>query len=166
LNIAHVETPNICVDFMEWAARLSDTRLFAFLDSKGKIVEDLTYADFAKRIDSLSALLLRRNGLGTGERVILAYQPGIEMVTALFACAKIGLIAIPTPPLSAFDYVAWRTRLDLVLKDSGASLMLTCSRTLEFIEAERAKDSAEVLGATDDRLVDPSYSTRLDKALI
>lgn len=130
-------TESITAILEDWVARQPDRRLFAFLDSRGEIIEDLTYADFARRVDTLAAELAAHEALRAGDRVILAYQPGLEIVTALFACAKVGLVAIPTPPLSAFDFVAWAGRLDHIVKDSGAAAWLTCSRTRELFEEGR-----------------------------
>ena len=137
MNINTPPTANIAVIMEEWVARQPDQRLFAFLNSRGETLEDLSYAGFARRVDTLAAELAATAGLGVGDRVILAYQPGLEIITALFACAKIGLVAIPTPPLSAYDFVAWAGRLDHILNDSTAAAWLADSRTLELFEEGR-----------------------------
>lgn len=151
----HVVNPAISINamFEQWVDRQPDQRLFTFLNAHGDVAEDFTYADFAARVDTVAARLAEHEVLKTGDRIILAYQPGIEIVAALFACAKIGLVAIPTPPLSSFDFVAWASRLDQILEDSDASAMLACSHTVELFEAGRGRnDNAEITGL--DRLFD------------
>jgi thioester reductase-like protein len=134
-----MEAQNININdvFLQKVYQQPGERLFAFLDARGDIIEDLTYSDFARRVDALAAELAGKNWLKRGDRVILSFQPGLEIVTALFACAKVGLVAVPTPPITGFDFVAWTTRLDHILKDCQASAWLACSRTLERFENER-----------------------------
>lgn len=85
--------------------------------------------------------------------MVLAYQPGSEIVSALFACAKVGLIAIPTPPLTGFDHRAWLNRLDHVLADSGAAAWLTCGHTLELFHQARHRKLAPEARATVEHLL-------------
>lgn len=137
MNINVTAESSIVAVLRGWVHCQPDQRLFAFLDAHGDIAEDLSYRDFAERVDTLAAALLAVEGLACGDRVVLAYQPGTEIAAALFACAQVGLIPIPTPPLSSFDYRAWQNRLDLIIADSGAAAWLTCTRTLATFEENR-----------------------------
>ncbi len=127
----------------KWATREPDHLLFAFLDRRGEIVEEMTFEGFSRRVDTLAAQLIATDGLKPGDRVILSYQPGIEIVSALFACSKAGLIAVPTPPLSAFDFVSWAGRLHHIVEDCGAAAWLACARTLELFEESRHPPGGE-----------------------
>lgn len=44
-----------------WVARRPRRRLFAFVNGEGEIVEDLSYRDFAARVDTLAAQLAARS---------------------------------------------------------------------------------------------------------
>ncbi|WP_193140958.1 AMP-binding protein [Meridianimarinicoccus sp. MJW13] len=134
MNLPPSPTANINAILEDWGARQPDRLLFAFLDVRGETLENFSYAAFAQRVDTIAADLAANKALAVGDRVILAYQPGIEIITALFACAKVGLVAVPTPPLSPFDFVAWTGRLDHILEDSAAAAWLACNRTLELFE--------------------------------
>jgi thioester reductase-like protein len=83
-----------CLDY--WAARQPDELLFAFHDVRGIETERYTYALFARRSAGL-AHFLRAQGLRPGQRALLAYRPGLELVAALFACARLGVIGVVAP---------------------------------------------------------------------
>lgn len=141
LDAAPVVSINSILD--DWADREPDHLLFAFLDSRGEIVDEMTYEGFSHRVNTLAARLIATDGLNPGDRVILSYQPGIEIVSALFACSKAGLIAVPTPPLGAFDFVSWAGRLHHIAEDCGAVAWLACDRTLELFEEGRHRPPGE-----------------------
>ena len=153
MNFSSPLPATITAILQDWVARQPDRQLFAFLNVRGEILEDFSYADFAQRVNTLAAELVATVGLDAGDRVILAYQPGIEIVAALFACAKVGLVAIPTPPLSAFDFVAWVGRLDHILEDSGAAAWLACARTQELFEEGRQRHTDPLPHAAAARLL-------------
>jgi thioester reductase-like protein len=152
VNINVAPSVNINSILRDWVERQPARRLFAFVDSRGEILEDYDYAGFAARVETLAAVLAAREGLQTGDRIVLTYQPGLELVAALFACSKVGLIPIPTPPLSAFDFVAWVGRIDHIVADSGAAAWLACGRTLEFFAEGRHRYTDPIPRAAADRL--------------
>ncbi|MEM9590372.1 MAG: AMP-binding protein [Pseudomonadota bacterium] len=152
MNINIAPTVNINAILRQWVERQPTRRLFAFVNSRGEILEDYDYSGFAARVDTLAAALSEQDGLRPGDRVVLTYQPGLELVAALFACSKVGLVPIPTPPLSAFDFVAWVGRVDHIVKDSRASLWLSCGKTLEFFAEGRPRHTDPMPRAAADRL--------------
>lgn len=125
---------NIVDILWSWAETQPDARLFGFLNSSGEIIEEFSYSEFAKRVNTLANAILESGCFKFGDRLVLSYQPGIEIIAALFACARLGLIAVPIPPLSAFDFTAWVSRLEYILDDCSAAGMLTCRRTIELFE--------------------------------
>lgn len=152
MNINIAPTVNINSILRDWVERQPARRLFAFVDSRGQTLEDYDYAGFAARVETLACVLAKTPGLQPGDRVVLTYQPGLELVAALFACCKVGLIPIPTPPLSAFDFVAWVARVDHIVADSEAGLWLACGRTLEFFAEGRQRYTDPIPRAAADRL--------------
>lgn len=126
--------PTITNLFQAWAQKRPKHRLFAFVDEHGNKIEDYSYAEFCQRVDTIAARIMTLDDLSVGDRVLLAFQPGLELIAALFACAKIGLVAVPTPPIGPFDFAAWAHRIDHILEDCKPELCLTCTRTLELLE--------------------------------
>lgn len=100
-------------------------RLFAFLDSKGTITESYTYADFEEKTATIAAHIHSNYQLSPGDRVLLAYPPGLEMIWAFFACVKLGLIPVPVYPPSAQGLEASVQKMNFIATDCGARAVLT-----------------------------------------
>ncbi|MCB9830697.1 MAG: AMP-binding protein [Planctomycetes bacterium] len=81
-------------------------------------VRTLTYRQLDDEVGRLAALL-RSLGVGPGDRVGIYMPMVVEVVTALFACFRIGAVAIPV--FSAFGAEALAVRL----RDAGAVALLT-----------------------------------------
>ena len=76
------------IDYLQmWATRQPDHTLFRFVDAEGRELEHYTYESFAERTRELAAYLAAEAGLKPGDRALLVYPPGLEMVAALFAAA-------------------------------------------------------------------------------
>lgn len=108
-----------------WADRHPDKLLYAFLDPDGDVVERHSYSSFITRIDLIASHLLKRRQLHAGDRVLLAYPPGLEMIASLFACARVGLIPVPVPPPSVYGFTAAWYRMRHIAQDCAAVAVLT-----------------------------------------
>src|ERR671939_98876 len=71
-----------------WTDRQPQKLLFCFLDERGEETERHTYASFLRRVEIIASHLATHPRLKTGDRVLLAYPPGLEMICALFACVR------------------------------------------------------------------------------
>ena len=85
----------LCLD--AWAVTQPEKLLFAFIDADGHEREAYTYRQFQMRTRGLADQLARSTGLARNDRVLLAYPPGLELIVAFFACARMGAIPVPTP---------------------------------------------------------------------
>jgi len=108
-----------------WVDQKPDKLLFAFLDIDGNIVEQYTYGTFSRRVEAIASNLqhscqFRKNG-----RVLLAYPPGVEMLCAFFACARIGLIPVPVYPPASHGFQAALYKITYIAKDCQAVAVLT-----------------------------------------
>jgi thioester reductase-like protein len=112
----------------KWADRHPDKLLYSFLDLSGKAIASYSYQAFQERIDLIASHLRARPGLENGDRVLLAYPPGLEMICALFASARSGLISVPvnTPGMQGFQAPLFR--IEHIARDCQAVALLT-SRT-------------------------------------
>ena len=125
-------------------------RLYAFLDGGGLEKDGYTYSAFAERTRGLARHLQIEGKLRRGDRVLLVYPPGLELVVALVACARIGVIAVPIHPESPSRLASGSAKLPFVARDCGAGAVLT---TLALLQARRtvaAVDDAPAWIATDD----------------
>jgi thioester reductase-like protein len=118
------------VDYLDmWEARQPDQTLYRFVDAEGRELEHYTYQSFAERTRELAAYLHSEAGLRQGDRALLVYPPGLEMVAAFYACARIGVIAVPVSPPLPMAFEAGLAKLSFIARDCQAKAVLS---TKEF----------------------------------
>ncbi|MGH3958569.1 fatty acyl-AMP ligase, partial [Mycobacterium sp.] len=118
------------LDYLEmWEAQIPDQTLYRFVDVDGRELEHYTYQSFAERTRELAAYLSTEAGLRRGDRALLVYPPGLEMVAAFYACARIGVIAVPVSPPLPMAFEAGLAKLSFIARDSQAKAVLS---TKEF----------------------------------
>ena len=71
------------------------------LDVNGNPIESYTYASFLHRVEAIAGYLWQEGRFGAGDRLLLAYPPGLEMICAFFGCVRAGLIPVPVYPPSS-----------------------------------------------------------------
>ena len=102
-----------------------DKRLYAFLDGKGNIKESYTYKEFSYRVRSIASHLYAIAALKPGDKVLLVYPPGLEMICAFFACVKLGVIPVPVYPPSAKGFHASADIMSFIAKNCNAAAILS-----------------------------------------
>lgn len=107
------------------AERQPDRLLFAFLDVDGRTTQSYTYEAFLQRTADIASHLYDTLPLQPGERVLLVYPPGLEVICAFYACVRLGLIPVPVYPPSSHGYAAARWRMSSIAQDCGAAAVLT-----------------------------------------
>jgi thioester reductase-like protein len=114
------------IDFLtEGATAQPDRALYTFLDVEGRERDTYTYLAFHERTRHLAEHLKTRMGLGHGDRVLLVYPPGLEVIVAFFACARIGVIPVPVYPPTPMYFEIGLAKITFVANDSGARAALT-----------------------------------------
>ena len=105
----------ICVD--RWATDTPDAEAVRWEGEDGA-VRELTYAELARHVDGLAALL-RERGIGPGDAVGIFLPMLVETVVAAMAVAKLGAVFLPVFSGYGADAIAVR------LEDAGARALLT-----------------------------------------
>lgn len=118
-------TPSILGPLFQWTERHPDQLLYAFLDAEGHVAESYSYAQFLQRTTDIASHLRRTFPMDPGERVLLAYPPGLEMICAFFACVRLGLIPVPVYPPTSHGFQAARDKADYIAHDCQAAAVLT-----------------------------------------
>lgn len=130
-------------------AQAPDALLYSFLDSRGNEIERLTRAQFFARAVKLATHLRRDLGVAPGERVLLAYPPGLEMICAFFGCAYAGAIPVPTAPPTAHGAEAALTKIAYVARDCGPACVLSTAAICQLVAAqETVRDPLQAAAAT------------------
>ena len=114
------------VDRLEhWAAVQPDTLLYSFLDIEGRERDTYSYLAFHERTRHLAEHLARHGRLRRGDRVLLVYPPGLELIAAFVACARIGVIPVPVYPPTPMSFESGLAKLTYIAGDCQALAALT-----------------------------------------
>lgn len=112
-------------------ANLADTVAFRYLDfgrtAEGEATE-LSWSQFGVRMRAIAARI--QQTVGKAERVAILAPQGLDYVTAFYAAAKAGTIAVP---LFAPELPGHAERLETALADSRPSLLLTTAAAAESV---------------------------------
>ena len=125
---------NVLASVEAWAAIQPDRPLYTFLDGRGEVEDSLTYTTFLERVAVIAGHLAADPRFGDGDRVLLAYPPGLEMVCAFFGCVKAGLLPVPTPAPAGVAVTAALVRMEQVARDCGAAGVLTSAEGVEHLD--------------------------------
>lgn len=107
------------------ARETPDRRAYVFLDRHGAEVESLTYGELHARARATARRLAAH--AAPGDRALLLFAPGLDVLVAFFGCLEAGVIAVPVaPPRRGHVQDATRSIVAdaepaLVLADAGAT---------------------------------------------
>jgi thioester reductase-like protein len=99
--------------------------LYSYLDVNGDPIETHTYASFLRRTQAIAGHLRQEGRFAAGDRVLLAYPPGLEMICAFFGCVRAGLIPVPVYPPSSRGFQSALYKTVHIAKDCQAAGILT-----------------------------------------
>src|SRR5580704_8800710 len=127
-----------------------DKLLYSYLDVNGDPIESYTYASFLHRTQAIAGHLLKDGRFAAGDRLLLAYPPGLEMICAFFACARAGLIPVPvyTPSSRGFQSALYKTVH--IAKDCQAAGILTSRDYHASLKTNLARSGVSASGVDVD----------------
>ncbi|MES2936776.1 MAG: non-ribosomal peptide synthase/polyketide synthase [Pseudomonadota bacterium] len=114
-----------------------DAAAFTFLEHGERVGARLSFAQLDRRARGIAAHLQR--SCAPGDRVLLAYPPGLDYIAAFFGCLYAGLIAVPAlPPANAKTL----PRLLGMVEDARPRLALSSADTVQRMrDLSGAQDS-------------------------
>jgi amino acid adenylation domain-containing protein len=119
------------VDIARWRAERQPHALaFTYLVDGEQQKQHLTYEDLDRRARAVAAELQARRL--EGERVLLVFNPGLDFNTAVFACLYAGVVAVPVYPPDPFRAHRTLPRLQAIIQDARASLVLGSEEILSW----------------------------------
>jgi acyl-CoA synthetase (AMP-forming)/AMP-acid ligase II len=110
----------------ERARRSPERPAYVFLRDGETEATRLVLGEIDRRARVVAATLRRLKA--RGERALLFYPTSEDFVTAFFGCMCAAVIAVPVPPPGLGRLTRALPRLQAILHDSGARLVLTTSR--------------------------------------
>src|SRR6202162_4844043 len=103
----------------------TDKLLYSYLDVNADPIESYTYASFLQRVETIAGHLWKDGRFAAGNRLLLAYPPGLEMICAFFGCVRAGLIPVPVYPPSSRGFQSALFKMVHIAKDCQAAGILT-----------------------------------------
>ncbi|MEO8675577.1 MAG: aminotransferase class I/II-fold pyridoxal phosphate-dependent enzyme, partial [Casimicrobiaceae bacterium] len=124
------------------ARRPRDTAFVHLVDDRSPQAK-LTYAKLDRRARAIAARL--QDMRLAGQRVVLAYPPGLDFIAAFFGALYAGCVAVPTyqPRHRTLD------RFHALARDAGTSLVLSTAAAISQFEAMAGRAEALPWLATD-----------------
>lgn len=114
------------------AQHQSDGHAYTFLIDGKTPSEPLSYGELDRQARAIAALFQKYNA--KGERALLLYPQGLEVLAAFCGCLYAGVIAIPVPPPESGRLKRTLPRLRSIVKDANATFALTTANILGLIE--------------------------------
>src|SRR5580658_4469105 len=118
-------TPSILGHLDRLADEHPDKLLYSYLDVNGDPLESYNYASFLQRVETIAGHLWKEGRFAAGNRLLLAYPPGLEMICAFFGCVRAGLIPVPVYPPSSRGFQSALYKMVHIAKDCQAAGILT-----------------------------------------
>jgi thioester reductase-like protein len=127
-----------------------DKLLYSYLDVNGDPIESYTYASFLHRAQAIAGHLLKDGRFEAGDRLLLAYPPGLEMICAFFGCVRAGLIPVPVYPPSSRGFQSALYKMVHIAKDCQAAGILTSRDYHASLKTNLARSGVSASGVDVD----------------
>ena len=127
-----------------------DKLLYSYLDVNGNPIESYTYASFLQRVEAIAGHLWKVGRFAAGDRLLLAYPPGLEMICAFFGCVRAGLIPVPVYPPSSRGFQSALYKMVHIAKDCQAAGILTSRDYQASLKTNLARSGVSACGVDVD----------------
>jgi thioester reductase-like protein len=124
--------------------------LYSYIDLNGNPIEGYSYAQFIRRTKAVAGHLRREHRFAAGDRLLLAYPPGLEMICAFFGCVRAGLIPVPVYPPSSRGFQSALYKMVHIAKDCQASGVLTSKDYHGSLKTNLARSGVSASGVDID----------------
>src|SRR6201996_3949286 len=124
--------------------------LYSYLDVNGDPIESYTYASFLRRAQAIAGHLRKEGRFAAGDRLLLAYPPGLEMICAFFGCVRAGLIPVPVYPPSSRGFQSALYKMVHIAKDCQAAGILTSKDYHASLKTNLARSGVAASGVDVD----------------
>jgi acyl-CoA synthetase (AMP-forming)/AMP-acid ligase II len=123
------------------AAHRGSRTAFSFLEDGSAEGEQLSFSELDLQARRIAGYLQASHA--QGERALLLFPAGLDVLKAFFGCIYAGLVAIPAPAPEASRRKRTVPRLQAIARDADVTLVLAAGDTLELI-MEVSRDVPEL----------------------
>uniref|UniRef100_A0A8C3AWK1 Disco-interacting protein 2 homolog Ba n=1 Tax=Cyclopterus lumpus TaxID=8103 RepID=A0A8C3AWK1_CYCLU len=130
---------------LQWRAQTDpDHVLYVLLNAKGVAVCTATCAQLHKRAEKITATIMERGGLNTGDNVVLLYPPGIDLIAAFYGCLYAGVIPVTVRPPHPQNLAATLPTVRMIIDVSKAACILTTQPLMRILRSREAAASVNI----------------------
>ncbi|CAM4407409.1 non-ribosomal peptide synthetase [Myxococcus xanthus] len=115
------------------ASTQPDAIAYTFVGDDASDETRISYRELDRRARAIAASLQRMDA--AGERAILLYPPGLDYVAAFLGCLYANVIAVPAYPPDISRLNRSLPRLQAILTDARASIVLTTEMILSLVDS-------------------------------
>src|ERR1700747_712170 len=98
------------------------------------------------RTEAIAGYLWKEGRFAPGDRLLLAYPPGLEMICAFFGCVRAGLIPVPVYPPSSRGFQSALYKMVHIAKDCQAAGILTSRDYQASLKTNLARSGVSASG--------------------
>src|ERR1043165_3170989 len=166
-----IHRPATLIELLDQRAlQYPEQRAYTFLLDGETSELHLTYRELQRHARAIAAAL--QLAKAKGERALLLYPPGLDFIEGFFGCLHAGVVAVPAYPPDPAKLNRTLPRLQAVIADAKATVVLTTSPVLAmakqvFKEAPDLKalhwlaTDMVASGVQDDKRVEPASADDL-----
>ena len=125
-----------------------DDEILSWMDAEGRVTQAWTFGDLNCYVSNMAAYLVEHCGVREGDRVIVTAPPSLEFIVGFMACLEIGAIVVSVYPPDPSKLTGSIKKLNAVIEDSGAKVMVTSStvkRALQLGSVIHSLDKVEIV---------------------
>uniref|UniRef100_A0A8C5FQL1 Disco-interacting protein 2 homolog Ba n=1 Tax=Gadus morhua TaxID=8049 RepID=A0A8C5FQL1_GADMO len=130
---------------LQWRAQTDpDHVLYVLLNAKGVAVCTSTCLQLHKRAEKITAALMEKGGLNTGDNVVLLYPPGIDLIAAFYGCLYAGVVPVTVRPPHPQNLTATLPTVRMIIDVSKAACILTTQPLMRILKSREAAASVNI----------------------
>lgn len=135
-------------DYFTWqTVRNARKPAYIYLDENGKERDQISFLLLRHKVFNIASCLQRR--FKKGDKLVLAYSPGIEFVIAYYACVLSGIVVIPIPAGDQVETEYTLQKIQLVAETLDDGFAVLCDDDTKSRIGERSLLEVEFLTLSD-----------------
>lgn len=126
-------------EILKWRAKTSpDQNLFTLLNSKNSVAGTMTCLQLHQKAEKFAAVIMDDGKLKSGDHLALLYPPGLDLISAVYACLYAGFIPVPIRPPNVDNLQTTLPTVQMIVHVSKSVAIMTISSILKLLKCKEA----------------------------
>lgn len=132
-------------EILKWRATSTpDHNLLTLLNSKGGEEMTVSCLNLYKRSERVACFLLEKGLLNTGDHVALIYPPGIDLISAFYACLFLGVVPVTIRPPHPANLATTLPTVRMIVDVSKSVLVLSTAPVIKLLKSKEAGNVIDI----------------------